>query len=53
MGMVKRMMENIYYDSLDRTSTIQSLAEKYDVPEDFVEDSIVMMSEALDGEEGQ
>ena len=51
MGAVKRLMEDIYYDSFDRTNSIESLAEKYKVPEDFVEDAIVMMTEAMEEED--
>ena len=51
MSAIKRMMENIYYDSIDQLGTNKELAEKYNVDEDFVEDAILIMTEALEGDQ--
>ena len=48
MSAMKRLIENIYYDSIDQLGTNKDLADKYDVPEDFVEDAILIMTEALE-----
>ena len=45
MSAIKRLMMDIYYDSLDNVYSTAELAEKWDVTEKFVEDAITIMSD--------
>lgn len=51
MSAIKKLMMDIYYDSLDDIYSIAELAEKYDVTPKFVDDAIAIMSEENEEED--